>query len=530
MIRWFLAAALSLGIGIGPAAAKNTLRWASQYDMQTADPHAQHEPATDAANLNIFDPLVRRSAREEIEPGLAVSWRTIDPVTWEFRLRTGVRFHDGTPFTADDVVFSIRRAKAQNSDFIRYVADIASVTKIDDHTIRIVTRTPDPILPGRLTRVCIMSKVWAEKHKAEQPQDFANKQNTYASRNANGTGPFVLKKFEPGVETVLARNPAWWGWSTPQGGGNLDEVVHRTIRSALRRANALHAGEIDFVPDPAAPDLDRMRKDVRLKVLQAVQIRTIFLGMDQGSPELRSADVKGSNPFADKRVRQAMQLAIDLQTIKRVVMRGASAPAGIVIAPGVRGYTAALDKPVVHNLDAGKALMKQAGYAAGFTVRFDCPNDRYVNDEQICQAIVGMLGRLGVRAQLFAAPKEQHFARIRKTGSDLFLLGWGVPTYDSHYVLSYLYATRGEYTGLWNATGYSNKKLDDLIARMAVEIDVKKRDALIAEAWALAKADLVYIPLHHQLISWALAKTVDLPITADDEPHFRWARIAPGKR
>jgi peptide/nickel transport system substrate-binding protein len=532
MIRWFLAAALSIVLSAPalPAMAKNTLRWASREAVLTVDPHAQNDPATDANNLNIFDPLVRRDAKSRLEPALAVSWRTINPVTWEFRLRAGVRFHDGTPFTADDVVFSIGRARAENSDFRRYVADISAVIKVDPHTVRIITRAPDPILPGQLTRICIMSKAWSEAHGADLPQDFAFKEKTYASSHANGTGPFMLERFDPGVETVLVRNPDWWGWHTPAGGGNLDEVVHKTVRSALRRANALRAGEIDFLPDPAVPDIERIQKDPRLKLLETTQIRTVFLGMDEASKELRTADVKGRNPFADKRVRTAMQTAIDLQTIKSVVMRGASAPAGLLIAPGVHGYTAALDQPAKYNLAAAKALMKEAGYEAGFTVRLDCPNDRYANDEQICQTIVGMLGLLGIHARLSATSAEQHFAKIRRGGSDLYMLGWSAPTYDSQYVFDYLYATKTETAGLWNATGYSSPKMDDLIARMAVEIDSRKRDALIAEAWALAKADLVYIPLHHQVITWAMARTVEIPITPDDEAHFRWARMVPAKR
>ena len=534
MNRWIsttvLAAAVAaaaLTAGVAPADAKNTLRWASQGDALTSDPHSQNEGPTNAASLNIHDPLIRRNAKSALEPSLALSWKTINPTTWEFKLRQGVKFHDGTPFTAEDVVFSIGRAMSPTSDFRSYLDSVAEVKKIDDATIHFITKGPNPILPSQLTQIAIMSKAWSEKHKVEKPQDFKNKEETYAIRNTNGTGPFILRKRDPSIETVLERNPAWWGWRTAQGGGNVDEVIYKPIKNAATRVSALLTGEIDFVLDPPVQDLDKIKKETKLKVTQTPQIRTIFFGMDVGRNELRTSDIKGKNPFADKRVRQAIQLAIDAQAIKRVVMRNMSAPAGIVTSPGVHGYTAALDKPVAANVDQAKALMKQAGYEKGFSVKLDCPNDRYTNDEQICQAIVGMLGKIGIKIQLDAQSKTLHFPKIQKSESDFYLLGWGVPTQDSHYVFNYLYATKAGQKGVWNGTGYGTKKMDDLIAKMEVEIDLKKRDALIAEAWALAKAELIYVPIHHQVISWAMVKTMDLPIVVDDAPNFRWAKMAP---
>ncbi|MGH7004459.1 MAG: ABC transporter substrate-binding protein, partial [Alphaproteobacteria bacterium] len=436
-------------------------------------------------------------------------------------LRSGVKFHDGTPFTADDVVFSIQRAKSPSSDFRSYIDSVVEVKKVEEHTVHFVTKEPNPILPSQLTQISIMSKAWSEKHKVEKPQDFKNKEETYAIRNANGTGPYILKKRDPGIETVMERNGAWWGWKTAQGGGNVDEVIYKPIKSATTRLAALLSGEIDFVLDVQPQDVEKIKQSAKLKVVQTPQIRAIFFGLDVGSKELRSSDVKGKNPFADKRVRQAIAMAIDTQAIKRVVMRGFSAPAGIVTSPGVHGYTAALDKPPAANLDGAKALIKQAGYEKGFSVKLDCPNDRYNNDEQICQAVVGMLGKIGIKVQLDAQSKTLHFPKIQKRETDFYLLGWGVPTQDSHYVFNYLYHTKGP----WNAANYSSPKMDELTAKMAAEIDLKKRDAIIAEAWALAKADAVYVPIHHQVILWGMAKNTDVPITVDDQPNFRWAKM-----
>jgi peptide/nickel transport system substrate-binding protein len=529
MNRWILTTALALALAAGaPAAeAKNMLRWSSQGDALTADPHSQNEGPTNSASLSVYDPLIRRNAKSELEPSLAVSWKTVNPTTWEFKLRQNVKFQDGTAFTADDVVFSIMRAKHPTSDFKSYVDSVVEVKKIDAHTVHFVTKGPNPILPNQLTTIGIMSKAWAEKHKVEKPQDFKNKEETYAIRNAMGTGPFILKKRDPGIETIMGRNPNWWGWKTPQGGGNVDEIVYKPIKNAATRVAALLSGEIDFVLDPPVQDVEKIRREAKLKILTTPQIRTIFFGLDVGRKELRSSDVKGKNPFADKRVRQAIQLAIDVQAIKRVTMRGMSQPAGIVTSPGVDGYSPAIDKPVAANLDQAKALLKQAGYLNGFSVKLDCPNDRYTNDEQICQAAVGMLGKIGIKVQLDAQSKTLHFPKIQKYESDFYLLGWGVPTQDSHYVFNYLYATRAGGKGGWNGTGYSNPKMDDLIAKMEVETDIKKRNGYIADAWALAKADLIYIPIHHQVINWGMVKTLNLPIMVDDTTQFRWAKMGP---
>jgi peptide/nickel transport system substrate-binding protein len=332
MNRWILTTALALALvaGLPAADAKNTLRWSSQGDALTADPHSQNEGPTNAASLNVYDPLIRRNAKSELEPSLALSWKAVKPDTWEFKLRQNVKFQDGTPFTADDVVFSLNRAKQPSSDFKGYVDSVIEIKKIDTYTVHMITKGPNPILPNQVTQISIMSKAWAEKHKVEKPQDFKNKEETYAIRNAMGTGPFILKKRDPGIETIMERNPAWWGWKTPQGGGNVDEIVYKPIKNAATRVAALLSGEIDFLLDPPVQDVDKIKRDPKLKVTTTPQIRSIFFGLDVGSKELRFSDVKGKNPFADKRVRQAIQLAIDPQAIKRVTMRGLSAPAGII--------------------------------------------------------------------------------------------------------------------------------------------------------------------------------------------------------
>jgi peptide/nickel transport system substrate-binding protein len=525
MTRWIvttaLASTVALGLAAGAAFAqgRNVLRWSSQGDALTIDPHAQNHGPTNSMNLQIHDPLVRLDKDMKMQPGLAVSWRVVNPTTWEFKLRPNVVFHDGGKFTADDVVFTLNRALSPTSDMRNSIDYMAEIKKIDDLTVHIVTKAPNPIVPITLNQISIMSKAWAEKNKVEKPQDFKNKEETFAVRNANGTGPFRLTKRDPGVETVMVRNEKWWGWKTPSGPGNVDEIVYKPVGNAATRVAALLSGEIDFLLDPSIQDLERIKNDAKLKVLEIAQDRTIFLGMEQSRNELRSSDVKGKNPFADKRVRQAVNMSIDREAIRRVTMRSFSAPANIITAPAIHGYSKALDTPPKVDVEGAKKLMAAAGYANGFEVKLDCPNNRYINDEQICTAIVAMLARIGIKVKLDAQTMALHTPKLQKRESDFYLLGWGVPTFDSHYVFNFLLSSKGT----WNAGSYKNDKVDALTLVMSGETDLKKRDAAIAEAWKIVADDVAYVALHHQLLAWGLKKTIDFPIAMNDQPQFRYA-------
>ena len=523
MKRAIVVATVATAISIGATGveARNVLRWTSQGDSITADPHSANEAPTIAAALQVHDALVDRDWNMKLIAGLATGWRTLPgrPTVWEFTLRRGVKFHDGSPFTADDVIFSLNRAKQKTSDMKVYVRNIVEMKMIDDYTLRLVTGGPNPILPSQLTAVAIMSRTWAAKHKSEKPLDFRNSEEGYAARHANGTGPYMLKLREPGVRTILVRNPDWWGWK--DAGGNVDEIVYTPIKNAATRVAALLSGQVDFVLDPPFQDLGRIERNPRLKLLRKAQIRTIFFGLDSGSGELRTSDVKGKNPFADRRVREAMYRAIDIEAIRRVVMKGFALPAGIVTPPGVNGHTPELDKRLPYDPAKARKLLAAAGYPNGFAVRLDCPNNRYNNDEKICIAVVGMLGKVGIEVNLDALPKSRHFVKVAKRASDFYMLGWGVPTLDSHFVFSYLFGSKGA----WNRTGYMNARVDELTAKMPIEPDRKKRNAYIAEAWKIVKNDIVYLPLHHQVIVWAMSKNLDLRMRADDFAHFRWAKL-----
>ena len=514
--------ALALAL-IAGAAQSATLRWASQADALTLDPDSQNEgPTNHFASLH-YDPLVRRTPTLEKEPGLALTWKPIEPAVWEFKLRPGVKFQDGSAFTADDVVFSVNRAKLPSSDFRTYIVSVKEVKAIDPLTVHFITDGPNPLLPDLLSSIAIMSKAWAEAHNVTKPQSYKDKEETFAVRNAMGTGPFTVKSRDPDVKTVWMRNPAWWG--AKDNVHDIDEMVFTPVKEPATRVAALLSGQLDFVLDVPLQDVARVKSTPGLKVKETAQVRSIFFGMDLGSPELKYSNVKGKNPFADKRVRQAMYQAIDANAIKAKVMRGFSAPAGMVTSPGVRGYTPELDKRLPFDVAAAKKLMAEAGYPNGFEVVLDCPNDRYNNDESICQAAVAMLAQIGITVKLEARSKTLHFPKIQKRDSSFYLLGWGVPTLDSHYVFSFLGQTNDGKNGGWNFTGYSNPKLDQLSNAMLVEVDTAKRDKLIAEAWNVLNGDIVYVPLHHQVIVWAMTDKLETPIIPNDAPQFWRAKM-----
>lgn len=510
------AIALSAALAAAPASAENILRWTSQGDALTLDPHSQNEGPTNAMNGTIYESLVTRDASLTLQPELAESW-TAAPDGWTFNLRKGVKFHGGEDFTAEDVVFSFARALEEASDFKEQAKSVASVEVIDDHTVKLITDGPNPILPNQLTGIMMMDSGWAEANNVTKPQDFKAQEESFAARNTNGTGPFRLVSRAPDELTVLEANGDWWGKG--QFPGNIDKIEYRPISNAATRVASLLSGEVDFVLDPPLQDLKRIEGADGLKISTVAQIRSIFFGMDQGVDELRTSDVKGKNPFKDAKVREAINLAIDKKAIQRVVMEGLSFPTAMITPPGVLGNTPELDESYGFDVEKAKALMAEAGYADGFTVQLDCPNNRYNNDEKICQAAVAMLAKIGVKVNLDAIPKAQHFPKIQNRTSDFYMLGWGVPTLDSHYVFSYLL----EKEGSWNATGYDNARVNEITQLITTETDIPKRTALIDEAWQLIKADMPYVPIHHQVLAWGMSDKLDVPIASDDAMRPRFA-------
>jgi peptide/nickel transport system substrate-binding protein len=502
-----------------PGRAENVLRWQSAISGLTFDPHAFNHAPTAAQNIQVYESLVDFNSDHTIRPGLAVAWRPVDVTTWEFELRQGVRFHDGTPFTAEDVAFSLRRALSPKSEFAARLESIAAVETDGDHLVRVRTTGPNPVLPDELFTIGIMSKAWTEEHGAVEVAPYADAEIAYVEDHANGTGPFMLQDYEPGARMVLVKNPDWWGLA--KDAHNIDRVEFTAVADPAQRVAALLAGEIDFLHDPPFAELDRLASTPGVRLEQTMEFRTIFFGLNQGSPELRFSNVKGHNPFADLRVRQAVYQAIDIDAIRDDIMRGYAIPAGMVIQPGINGYTPEFDTRPAYDPDAARSLLAEAGYPDGFEVGLDCPRNRYFNDEAICRAAADMLAEVGITVDLAIAPMGQHIAKLRERRTDFYMLGWSTQTFDSHGPLVYLYRSDGAY----NATGYANPRVDELIDAIGTAPVTYARDALIEEAWRTVLADVVVVPLHHQMMVWALRDRLELPVDALDYPRFRLARL-----
>jgi peptide/nickel transport system substrate-binding protein len=512
----------ALALAAAPLDAK-TLRWSSAGDITTIDPHGNNEGFTNAYLDHIYETLVTRGKDLKVEPCLATSWQNVSPTVTRFKLRPNVRFHDGSPLTADDVVFSIQRALADTSNFKPYLAGVKDAKKVDDLTVDIITEGPAPVLVPQLTEVRIMNKAWATKHNVLKPQDYKNKEETFATRNANGTGPYILRTREADVKTVAVLNSNWWGKIE----GNVDEIVYQPIKQDSTRMAALLSGEIDFVLDPPPQDIGRLKQDPKIKVLEGMENRTIFLGMDQWRDELQYSSVKGKNPFKDKRVREAFQSAIDLNAIKTQVMRGLSVPTAVMYAPQVDGYPKELDKVKPADRERSRRLLAAAGYPQGFEITLDCPNNRYVNDEKMCVAIAAMLAQINVKVRVNAMPRAQYFPKIQNLDTSFYMLGWGVPTFDSQYAVESLLRTRIEKTadGDYNLGKYSNAKVDEAIDKLKTEIDRNKRAALALEASRIHQAEVGHIPIHFQVIPWAMRSNVSVVHRADNKLTIKWVKI-----
>jgi peptide/nickel transport system substrate-binding protein len=500
-----------------------TLRFSSQGDITTIDPHGNNEGFTNAYLDSIYEPLVTRGKQLKVEPCLAVSWEAVNPTTMRFKLRPNVRFHDGTPFTADDVVFSIQRALSDTSNFKPYLAGVKEARKVDDLTVDMITDGPAPVLIGQLTEVRMMSKSWSTAHNVQKPQDYKNKEETWATRNANGTGPYILQSREADVKTVAVLNSNWWGKVE----GNVNEIVYQPIKQDSTRIAALLSGEIDFVLDPPPQDIGRLKQDPNIKVLEGNENRSVFLGMDQWRDELQYSSVKGKNPFKDKRVREAFQKAIDVNAIKSQVMRGLSIPTAVMYAPQVDGYPKDLDHVKPPDREGARKLLADAGYPQGFTVTLDCPNNRYINDEKICVAVAAMLAQVNVKVNVNAMPRATYFPKIQNYDTSFYMLGWGVPTFDSQYALQSLVRSVVPKTadGDYNLGKYSNASVDAAVDKLKTEVDPAKRAALAHEISQIHMADFGHIPLHFQVIPWAMRSNVKAIHRADNRLTVKWVTV-----
>lgn len=511
-----------------PAQAANVFRFAFQGDIKSLDPYSLKESFTIGMHGAVYESLITRDKDLKLAPQLAESWETPEPTRWRFHLRKGVKFHDGSPFTADDVIFSAQRVRAPGSNFQTNVPGDAEFVKVDDYTVDMLLKKPNPIAVYQFSGWYIMSKSWSEKNNATQPTPPTAAAPSYATLHENGTGPFVITEHQPGVKTVFKKFDGYWGKVE----SNLDEAVFTTIGNDATRVAALLSGEVDWVDPVSLQDQQRVNSSGTATVMAGPELRTVFLGMDQWRDELKDSSVKGKNPFKDPKVREAFYRAIDEDTIAKRVMRGQATPSALLIAPTLFDRANEIKRPAT-DLKRAKELMVEAGYPDGFSLTMDCPNDRYVNDEAICQAVVSMLARINVKVNLNAQPKAKYFAKVLSPGFDtsFYLVGWTPSSQDSHNILFEIAGCRkpGDKSGRggWNLGGYCNPKIDTLADQVEAETDKTKRDALIKEGFDTIQADWGYIPLHQQALAWGVSKKVHLVQRPDNMLLLYWVSKDP---
>ncbi len=504
------AAALALAAG---AAQAETVRWARVADALTLDPHSQNEGPTLALLRHIYGTLVSRNVDGTLAPGLATDWQIHpdDPTIWVLTLREGVTFQDGAPFTAEDVVFSYERVLHESSGFRAIHADVVGAEAVDDYTVHVQMTGPSPLYPNNLTNFFIVDKDWAEANDVVAPQNFAAGEENYAVRNTNGTGPYQLVSRDPEVRTVLEAFDGYWG-DAPQ----VTEVIYQPIPEAATRIAALLAGEVEFVPDVPVQDIARLEQTEGVQVVTGPENRNIFVAYDASSDTLRSSNVD-DNPFSHPEIREAMALALDRDAIMQVVMRGQSQPSAAPLPPFVNGWTEEMHEYSAPDYERAAELVSSV-YPDGFSVQLDCPNDRYLNDEAICQATVGMLGRIGIDVTLNSQTRSLHFPLIENWETDFYMLGWGVPTFDSAYIFNFLVHTREGSYGAYNGGRYSNPEVDAMIESIATMTDLDERNAVIAQIWDQVMEDRVFLNVHNQLLAYAVRDGLNIDVHPENSP------------
>jgi peptide/nickel transport system substrate-binding protein len=509
-----------LGAAGASAQQPRLLRYASAFDPQTMDPHGLALLYQTRVVTQVYEGLVSRDKNFELEPSLALSWQMVNPTTWRFVLRQGVAFHDGAPFTADDAVFSIERALDKTSQRKNQLLGVTGARKVDASTIEILTAQADAVLPQKLQYVAMMSKAWCEKHGVTKPQDYNAKQETYAVRNANGTGPFMLVRYEADVRTTLAANPQWWGRGTTHGGGNLDEVHLQVIQNDASRMAALRSGQVDFVIDPPFQDLARLKAEGALKFAVTDDIGMQYLALNQHSDELPGGSAAGRNPFKDLRVRRAVMLAIDIDLIVKQVLRGEGTVTGSFVSPLVDGHRPADEARPKSDAAAARALLKEAGYENGFAVQMDCVNVAW--RAAVCQAAAAMLDKVGIRANLVTSPSSNFFPKLSQGTGWLIEYGWSATPDPWGILQSLVRSNDGLAAGAFNAGRYRNPELDALVDGLRVEPDLAKRRRMAQQAFDIVRADVAMIPLYRRRLNWVMRPSIDVVQWPNDVLELRW--------
>ena len=505
------AAVLAISLGLLPlAAGAQELKIGLSTEPSSLDPDYHNITPNNQIAYSIFNTLIQQDETQKLTPSLAESWRNLNDTTWEFKLRKGVKFHDGSPFTAADVVFSLARpAKVPNSPspFTLFTRSVSEVKVIDDHTVQFITQAPTPLLPNDLSRVAIMSSKAAKA-------DIAEGITTEALNRGEGligTGPYKFVEWTRGNRLVLAANPDYWG-----GKPKWERVIYRPMSNDAARVAALLAGDVDMIENPPPADIKKLRGNPNVKISEVLSNRLIYLALDVGEPTAGIPDTDGKNPLKDLRVRKALSLAINREAITSRIVEGLAKPAGDLLPYPMFG-TRREALPDPYNPDAAKKLLAEAGYPNGFSITIGSPNNRYINDSDVAQAVASQWTRVGVKSKVEAVPSTVFFKNRDAFSYSAALVGWAAGTGEMSNPLRSLVATvnREKGFGTANKSRYSNPALDALIEEALRTVNNDARQTLLQRGSQMALEDQAIVPLHFEITSWALRKGFSYKARAD---------------
>jgi len=486
-------------------------------DVTSLDPHYVATQHNVAIGWNVFDALTRVDEKARIVPGIAASWRAVDPTTWEFKLRKGIKFHDGSELTADDVAYSLVRPLAiagSPGGFAVYVRRIISKQIVDPYTIRLKTATPYGAMPQDLNAIMIVSKKAAFN---ATPADFDS------GKAMIGTGPYKFVRWTRGDRVELARFEGYWDTKPAW-----DKVTFRMMSNDPARTAALLSGDVDVIENVPPSDLVRMRANPNVRLEQTVSWRTIFFHMDQyrtQPPLVTDLEGKplGKNPFMDVRVRRAFSKAINRKALVERAMENIAVPASNIVSPQIFGHNAGA-KVEGYDPEGAKKLLAEAGYPNGFGITVSAPNDRYVNDDQVAQAVAQMLSRIGIKCAVEAMPFNVYLTKARDQQFSFAMLGWGSYAADLALRAILMTPNADKGNGAWNWGRYSNPKVDKLVEDALDTVDEAKREAFARDAAAIAAADVAIVPLYHQVVTWAMKKNITYQARTDERSLAKFFR------
>jgi peptide/nickel transport system substrate-binding protein len=499
------AGLLAAGFAVSPGTA-DEFKWADSRSLSTLEPYFGEIFRLTMLG-NMYEPLTGFDTHGDLVAKLAESWEAVEPTRWRFKLRQGVKFHDGDSFNADDVIFSIRRGMHPNSTIRPGGLGLTEdVVKVDDYTVDFITSAADPILPRFLTNVMMMSKEWSEANNAVEVEDRSGKglKETGASRHVNGTGPFKLVEWVPGASLEFAVNSDWWDGARTD---RMTSAKYFEIVDPATQLAALLAGDIDMVLNVRPDYVERIQSTPGFSVISGKSTLTNLFMFDVFKDELPGSDVKGKNPFKDARVRHAVNLAINVQSIVDRVMKGMAYPANLPISSFAVGYSESYNLRSPADPERAKQLLSEAGYPDGFTVPMQCPTGAFTHDEAICLAVSSMLARIGIQTTISTLPMAGYYTMLQAPtyGGTFYLIGWNASAYDAGTWVTAVMRSRDPANGLgtYNYSGFSEPDIDELATKIRSEMDPAKRQKLFEQVWEIINSKALISPLFQQAAIWA---------------------------